>query len=155
VLHPNILKDVHVRLTWADIKDIANNHLGTLVNVFNPLSIILKEVRVDRTCADIINNHTHTLVDFFSPLPFSRASSTSRHMLHRNILKDARVGHTRTNIKDIANITPSPYSTSSVQHLSAWCATPPASSRMCVSCADIMPAPYSTSSVQRRHQGHR
>jgi hypothetical protein len=47
VLHPNILKDVHVRLTWADIKEIANNHLSTLVDVFNPLSVILKEARVD------------------------------------------------------------------------------------------------------------
>jgi hypothetical protein len=33
---PNILKDVRVRLTRTDIKDIANNHARTLANFFIP-----------------------------------------------------------------------------------------------------------------------
>jgi hypothetical protein len=33
---PNILKDVRVRLTYTDIKDIANNHARTLADFFIP-----------------------------------------------------------------------------------------------------------------------
>jgi hypothetical protein len=41
VSHPNNLKDVCVRLTYTDIKDIAKNHARTLADLFSPLPISL------------------------------------------------------------------------------------------------------------------
>lgn len=98
-LHPNILKDAHVRPTHTGIKDITNNHARTLVDFFSPLPI--SRASPTSRCAapqhpqgcawqayltdikDTTNNHVNTLVDVFNPLLvilMCHTTTSSRHV---------------------------------------------------------------------------